>query len=240
MEAPRDNGRRLYAAPDFVDHDGPPRRRFARVSERQGLSRLLPEGLDPPADVPPDIFTAALGTFLAGRRLDMQSLAAEVGIARATLYRRVQSRDQLLGEVIWYLVRRAVVAALRETDGLPASERVVAVAEKFMNYVAGQPAFQRLLEAEPEAALRILTTREGVVQGRLVKLAARLLAEAKVLGELSIDSDPEVLADLIVRIGEGFVYADVVGDSAPDIDRALRLIAHVLGGAAVPGAASAG
>ena len=76
------------------------------------FAELVPEGTDPPPDIPAPIFQAALGAFLDERRLDMQALAAEVGISRATLYRRVGDRDHLLGAVLWFLTRHAIARAV--------------------------------------------------------------------------------------------------------------------------------
>lgn len=64
---------------------------------------IVPEGLAPPAAVPADVFAAAMECYSEGRRLDMQALARELGMARATLYRRVGNREQLLDDVVWFL-----------------------------------------------------------------------------------------------------------------------------------------
>jgi AcrR family transcriptional regulator len=54
---------------------------------------ILPGGAAPPAGIPAEIFAAAVDTFVAGQRLDMRSLARRLGVARATLYRRVGKRE---------------------------------------------------------------------------------------------------------------------------------------------------
>ena len=43
---------------------------------------------------------AALYRYLRGRRVDVQSLAAELGLGRTTIYRWFGSRDRLIGEVL--------------------------------------------------------------------------------------------------------------------------------------------
>jgi hypothetical protein len=50
---------------------------------------VLPAGAAVPEGIPAGIFAAAVDTFVAGQRLDMRSLARRLGVARATLYRRV-------------------------------------------------------------------------------------------------------------------------------------------------------
>src|SRR5580698_9322115 len=85
---------------------------------------VLPDGTAPPSGVPADMFAAAVAAYLAGRRLDMQSLARDLGVGRATLYRRAGNREQLLDEVIWWRGRRMVAGQLLATaPGFPPTAR---------------------------------------------------------------------------------------------------------------------
>ena len=189
---------------------------------------LIPEGAAPPEDIPPEIFEAALATFLDQRRLDMRALAGELGMGRATLYRRVGNRDRLLGEVIWFLTRRALIVALERAGDRTGANRVVAVVHAFMSFVRAQPTLQRLLEAEPEAALRILTSKQGPVQQGIVEALERLLAQEEAGGSLLLSIDRGTLAYVIVRVGESFLYADVIADHEPDVDAAVDVVARLL------------
>ena len=191
---------------------------------RRAADELLPEGVEPPADVPPEIFAAALGRFLACERLDMRALAAELGIGRATLYRRVGGRDHLLGAVIWFLTRHAIARAVKAGTGLRGPRRLKAINAAFMHDVNRQPGFRRLLDAEPEAALRILTSKHGPIQRGVIDWVARLLAQEEERGAIAPDLDLETLAYVIVRIGESFLYADVIADNEPDVDLAVEVV----------------
>jgi AcrR family transcriptional regulator len=188
------------------------------------LAQLLPEGVEPPDDIPPDIFEAALRTFLELRRLDMRALAGELGIGRATLYRRVGGRDHLLGAVVWFLTRHAIARAVKAGAGLAGRERLAAVNAGFMHDVNRQPGFRRFLDAEPEAALRILTSKHGPIQRGVIDWVARLLAQEEERGAIAPDVDLETLAYVIVRVGESFLYADVIADNEPDVDLAVDVI----------------
>jgi AcrR family transcriptional regulator len=198
------------------------------VTAVDGLRTLVPEGADLPADVPPEIFRAALATVLARRRLDMRALALETGMARATLYRKVGDRDRLLGEVLWYLTRREWIRALEGSQSTEGAPRVVEVLRRFMHRVEEGPALRRLLEEEPEATLRILTSKHGSLQGRIIQTVERLLAQEEERGTLRPFIDRPTLAYVIVRIGESFLYADVIADGEPDVDRAVEIIARLL------------
>jgi AcrR family transcriptional regulator len=198
-------------------------------SERDGVLSILPEGVGPPVDVPPEVFVAALQTFLELRRLDMRALAAELGMGRSSLYRKAGSRDHLLSAVLCYLTRRAIVRSLEAAQGLRGAERVIAVVHHFLHDVNSQAALRRLLHDEPEAALRILTSKSGEVQRCVIDAVDRLLAEEEAHARVELRLDRGTLAYVIVRIGESFLYADVIADNQPDVDRAVEVVAQLMG-----------
>ncbi|HYW23958.1 MAG TPA: QsdR family transcriptional regulator [Terriglobales bacterium] len=200
-----------------------------RTAESEGAQRVLVEGVEPPADIPPAVFVAALQTYLEMRRLDMRALAAELGMGRSSLYRKVRSRDNLLGAVLWYLTRRAIARAVEASSGLRGPARVVAVVHHFLHDVHSQAALRRFLQDEPEAALRILTSKRGVVQQRVIRAVERLLADEEAQADARLTLDRATLAYVIVRIGESFLYADVIADNQPDVDRAVEVVAQLLG-----------
>ena len=90
------------------------------------LERQL-RGEDVPSKATPlDAFKLARRKFLAGERLDMQQLAAELGTHRTTLYRWVGTRDRLLGSILWSLAEPALQEAAsssraRGASGSPAA-----------------------------------------------------------------------------------------------------------------------
>jgi AcrR family transcriptional regulator len=181
--------------------------------------------------MPPDeVFDAALKHFLAQQRVDMRSLAVELGIGRATLYRRAGSRDEVLGHVLWYLTDRNLERAVRHAEGLRGPERIVAVIGHFLNAVWDQPSLRHFLAAEPEAALRILTSKRGIVQQRVVHHLEGLLTEEIEAGTFAPRLDVRTLAFVLVRIGESFLYADAIADGEPDVEQALQVIGRLLEG----------
>ena len=190
------------------------------------LDEVLPQGTLRPA-IPPEIFDAALRTILGERRLDMRSLAVELGIGRTTLYRKAGSRDQVLGEVMWFLTRHAIVRALYQASGLTGAARVRRVIQEFLVFISAQPSLRRLLEQEPEAALRVLTSKHGIVQQGVVDALERLLAAEERHGFRPV-LDRSTLAYAIVRIGESFLYADVIADKEPDVRKAVEVVAQLL------------
>ena len=49
-------------------------------------------------------------------------------------------------------------------------------------------------------------------------------------GNFATELDTSTLAYAIVRLGEGFLYADVIADRPPDVDRAITVIDALLRG----------
>src|SRR6266550_3875624 len=69
------------------------------------------------AGEPADAVKAARRRFLRKERVDMSELATELGVGRATLYRWVGSREQLLGEVLWTLSEPGLAKLRAEAKG---------------------------------------------------------------------------------------------------------------------------
>lgn len=179
----------------------------------------------------PDVITAfkaARSGFLAGRRLEMKELADELGVNRATLFRWVGGRDELLSEVIWSVaeptLRRAVAAAPGH-----GARRIATVLGVFAQAVNTSDAFRQFLRREPERALRLLTTRAGSMQRRFVAFIADLLTEEISAGTLDPPLPVPELALLLSRITETFIYADVISGEEPDAAKVVQASLVLLG-----------
>jgi AcrR family transcriptional regulator len=172
-------------------------------------------------------FRVARRWFLAGRRLEMQELAAELGVNRATLFRWVGGRDDLLGEIIWSLAEPTLRRVIDEPSG-QGGWRIATAAGRFATLVDQAPFIREFLRREPERALRILTTRASTVQARMVSAIEALLRDEITHGRLQPPLPPPELAYLIVRIIESFLYADIITGEQLDITKAEQAIAALL------------
>ena len=189
---------------------------------------VLPGGAAVPAGLPAEIFAAAVDTFTAGQRLDMRSLARRLGVARATLYRRAGNREQLLDEVIWWRARRMLAAQVRATATLEGVPRITAVIGGVLGLIERDKPLRAFLESEPEAAMRILTGTRSTVQHGMAGALENLIELERGRGAFEADLDTPTLAYAIVRICEGFLYADVIADRTPDTGRAVTVIEALL------------
>lgn len=192
------------------------------------LSRRL-HGVEQAARTEPlDALRRARRTFLAGERLDMGALAAELSVDRATLFRWVGNRDQLLAEVIWSVAEPTFRHAVAEAGGTGA-RRVVEVLSRFIRAVLDAPFFAAYLRREPERALRVLTTKATLFQQRLITEVDDLLVAEKQASGLRYPLPTRDLAYVVVRISESFIYADVIADQTPDPDKAAAALSALLG-----------
>jgi AcrR family transcriptional regulator len=172
-------------------------------------------------------FELAREWFLAGRRVDMGELAQALSISRATLHRRVGSRDRLLGEVLWSLSSASIARLWPSSVGRGAA----GIADFVSGYVRlanDSPPFRDFLRREPERALRLLTTRASVCQKRTTEKLAALLSGEAAAGRLDPPLPVPDLAYLLVRIGESFVYTDVITGDAPDASKAHAAVTALL------------
>jgi len=157
-----------------------------------------------------DALREAQRMFQAGQRVDMQSLARKLGVDRATLYRWVGSREQLLAEVLWNLMAKTV-QRLRAASGdgrrPTAADIVTGAATATMTNLG----MQRFLE------------REG-------DLAAEVLDADRRNGHLHSAVPAADLPYVLVRIMESYIYLSLITGDEPDAARASSVIHALLPG----------
>ncbi|MGV0811008.1 QsdR family transcriptional regulator [Mycolicibacterium boenickei] len=173
---------------------------------------------------------AARRRFLAGDRIDMQKLAAELGVDRSTLFRWVGNQDQLMATVLWSLAEPTYRAALATTTREGAA-RIADATGTFAQALIDAPYFRTFLRREPQRALRVLTTKASPVQNEIVGAAERLVQQELDRGNLVHPMSAHDLAYLIARITESFVYADIITGEQPDAAKAAIAVAALLGDA---------
>jgi AcrR family transcriptional regulator len=191
------------------------------------LERALEGDRGASRSTPLDALRLARQRWLEGERLDMGALAQDLGISRATLYTWVGSKERLLGEVLWSFAEDGLAQATAAATGTGA-DYILDVFERFDRMNAGFPPLHRFLEQEPELALRLLTSKRGPVQGRMIAVAKRMLEEQVQAGALHPALDVDTLAYLIIRVAESFIYSDVITGSEPDVDKAVEVVRILL------------
>jgi len=194
------------------------------------VGTVLPQGTGTPVTIPGPIFAAAVDTFVAGQRLDMRSLARRAGVARATLYRRAGTREQLLDQVLWWRARLLLADQVRASGHLTGTDRLTAVIDGVLRAIGADRAVRMFLESDPETALRVLTGSRSAVHQGMVAALENLIDLERGRGAFDASLETPTLAFAIVRVADGFLYSDVIADRAPSIRRAVIVIEALLHG----------
>ena len=183
----------------------------------------------PRANGPADAVRAATRTYLRGEPLDMSALATELGIGRATLYRWVGNREDLLSAVLAEGTERTFRAAIKDAEG-EGVPLLLDCMRRFMHSVLDTPPLKALTQREPLLFLRLATT-PGAIEGRAADLVGELLEQEAANGRVRLTLPAPVMAQAIIRICDIHLYAHLLGRSDPEVETALQLVSLLLNAA---------
>jgi AcrR family transcriptional regulator len=181
----------------------------------------------PAAATREQVLDAALHRYLRGQRVDIQAIAGELGLGRATVHRWFGTREALIGEVIVLAATPVLEASRAEARGMGGSA-LLETFDRFNRKLADAPALRQFVEAEREAALRIITSRNGNVQPRIVGMISGLIEDEARAGTYDPPVEPSVLGYAIVRLAEAFLFNDAALGSRGDLDRLREVEAALL------------
>jgi AcrR family transcriptional regulator len=173
------------------------------------------------------LLLAARRAFDAHGTVDMDALARDLAVSRATLYRVAGSRERLLGEVLWASGSRAMAHHRRDVPG-GGPERLVELARRFNAGLLAYEPVRRFVHDDPTLAFRVLFMPEARVHSRFVGLWRELLGEAVAAGELDPPFDVDELAFVFVRLGESLLYSDLLSGLEPDVELCARVQSALL------------
>ncbi|MEV0064522.1 QsdR family transcriptional regulator [Nocardia sp. NPDC050718] len=171
----------------------------------------------PASASPEDVLKAAVAMFLAGKRLDVNAIATELGVARASVYRWFGSRDGLLGAAIARQLERTVAYADRHAQAV-GSDRLGEILDRTIHLLVEDDSLRTYFDNESTAALRLVTRSDGPVHQAAVATVENLIEQAEARGyRPPIDS--ATLAYALVRLWEAFLYNDAVAGFRGDVER---------------------
>src|SRR5215470_18044079 len=158
----------------------------------------------PPAASRDAVLELALRRYLHGERVDVQAIAAQLGLGRTTVYRWFGSREGLIGET----VAQAAEPLFDEARAGAKGRGGVALLDTFDRInraLAAAPALRTFLELEREG-LRMLTSSGGVIHRRAVAKIESFIEDEVRAGAYEAPVDPSTLAYAIVRLAEAFLF----------------------------------
>lgn len=174
-----------------------------------------------------DLHSLARQWFIGARRIELQKLAIELGISRATAYRWAGSAEQLAGQVLASIVDDTFKQIVRRTTST-GSERVLEVLERGMYYAHRFQPLKEFLGRDAQLGLRIVASRHSPVQEHTVANIQQLLDEEIASGHMSLPVDTASMAYALTRIVESFLYADLITGATPDLKNAARILKLML------------
>ena len=170
---------------------------------------------------------AATLLYLACEPLDMSALANNLGVGRATLYRWVGNREDLLGAVLAEATERTYQRAIAQAAG-SGTDLLLDVFERVMRSVVASAPLRALTQREPRVFIR-LALMPGAIESVSARVTTEVIAREQANGNLRVTTAPEVLGRALVRICDVHLYAPLLGGDEPEIQTALDLVALLLG-----------
>jgi AcrR family transcriptional regulator len=175
--------------------------------------------------------------YLRGRRVDVQAIAGELGLGRATIYRWFGSRDELIGEVVFRAAEPLIETARTGARGRGGAA-LLDTFDRLNRSFAEASALRRFVEQEREVALRIITSSAGNFQPRMVARITALIKDEVGAGAYDPPVEPATLGYAIVRLAEAFLFNETGMRS--DVDRLREVEAAILGVSLAPGQSCSG
>jgi AcrR family transcriptional regulator len=169
-----------------------------------------------------DLFRHARRRFLRGEEIEIQGLADELRVSRATAYRWAGNADTLVGTVIASLAEDTFRRATREARG-SGYARLVDVHRRGTRYIATSKPYRAWIAREdPETVLRIVASKHYPAQATTIRCWEETLRDEAARGVIALPLDAHTMAYAIVRLGESFLYADLIAGEEPDVDSAVE------------------
>jgi len=174
-----------------------------------------------------DVLHVALDRYLHGERVDVQAIAAQLGLGRTTVYRWFGSREGLIGETVAQAADPLFDEARAGAEGR-GGVALLDTFDRINRALAAAPALRAFLELERDA-LRMLTSSGGVIHRRAVARIEGFIEDEVRVGAYEPPVDPSTLAYAIVRLAEAFLFNDATAAMRGDVERLREIEAALLG-----------
>jgi len=170
-----------------------------RVDEARGAST------DPTRD---RILDAAYALFCTRgvRHSSMDEVARRAKTARITVYRKFETKDALVDQVVQREFQRYFSRFSGEVRGRETvADRVTAAFVSALRAFGENPLFSSLLENERDSVIGSLIGEDGQMIATVRRFVAGQLAVEQRAGHLHPDLDLDLLAEMFVRISASFL-----------------------------------
>jgi AcrR family transcriptional regulator len=166
-----------------------------------------------------EVLDAAMRSYLRGERIDVQAIAAGLGLGRSTIYRWFGTREDLMAEILnrgYDMLLEAAADGHRGTGG----PGLLDTFDALNRGLASAPALRAFVELE---GVRLITS--GAVHRHNVRRIVEVIEDEVAAGAYAPTVDPDTLGYAIVRLAEAFLLNEARGD----VERLRTLEAALLG-----------
>ncbi|WP_083863321.1 TetR/AcrR family transcriptional regulator [Nocardia exalbida] len=166
------------------------------------ISPMLQRILEKPVADGEKLLESALSAFLdfGIKRTSMGEIARRAGISPATLYRRYESKNDLVEAVSVREAQRFVASIEKQVRTVSGNDdQLVEIFVAFIGAIAGNELLRRLLRTEPDLILPRLTTEAGPILAVGRDYLAEKLRELRDAGGTH-DFDAELVAEIMARL----------------------------------------
>lgn len=175
-----------------------------------------------------EVLAQARAYWLDCRRIDVQAIASECGVGRATVYRWFGSREGLIGEAMLGVFEARVADARAAVGGRGGQALLETIGLIYRGLVAA-PHIKTFIDRERATALPLMTSSRGPVHPRIVELIRELIDTEAEHGGYSPPTDTGTLAYLLVRMAEALLFNYEDDDIPKDLERLREAQAVLLG-----------
>lgn len=196
------------------------------------LSIALTEQKSVSKATPMDAFLLAKKYWLNCQRLNLGSMAEELGVSRATLFRWIGNKDLLMGEIIWS-VYKPTVLHIRDECKSEGVDYVVDVFREVNKKVFSSKPFRHFLMSDGQYALSIISSKNSAFHARMVSINTELLQREVDRGHIKPYMSINSMSYFMVRIGESCTFSEMILDQEPDLEQledACTAVRILLGG----------
>ncbi len=173
-----------------------------------------------------DAIALAQEMFLADQRVDMNTLAGRLGVARATLHRWVHTRENLLDQVLGQIADEFFEDGLARAHEHP-DDAIAEFARALVSATSGSRPLRGFVEREPELALRLLLGPDGAVRRR-ARAGVRALLDSAYPAEAAQLAGFE---EAVVDVGLALEWTTLAAGAEPSAERIAQITRALLAGA---------
>lgn len=161
---------------------------------------------------------------MSEERVELSSLALQIDVSQATLYRWFGSREQLLDQVLGQLADEFAATAIAEAEG-EGDARVLDMIRHLLSLTIDLAPVRSLIAREPQIALRLLLGEDQAVHRSMVRAINQIVAEARSPEEAdALRGEIET----IVQAGAALQWATLAAGDQPNADRVVAIARGLL------------